>query len=261
MNIDQWGNNRRYNDFQSTFRDIFPGIKVQKISVNGFFTCPNRDGTKGRGGCTYCNNASFSPYFPAGKNSVTEQITKGIRFFSRKYPDMKYLAFFQSYSNTYGPLNYLKELYEEALSYPGMLGLVIATRPDCISTEVLDYLAELSSRYYIMLEFGVESHLNTTLEKLNRGHTFEDSARAIREAALRNIRTTAHVILGLPGEDREDWLAQAEAISHLPVNNLKMHQLQIHRHTAMARLYAENPAAFRLFTEDEYSQTVVDYLE
>jgi uncharacterized protein len=203
----------------------------------------------------------FFPLFHPGKSTVTEQIAKGIRFFSHKYPAMQYLAFFQSFSNTYGPLPYLRELYEEALGYPGMLGLVISTRPDCVSTEVLDYLAELSARYYVMIEFGVESHLNRTLEMLNRGHTFEDAEFAIRESAKRKLATTAHMMLGLPGENREEWLSQAEAVSRLPVDNLKLHQLQIHRRTVMARQYAQNPDAFHLFTQDGYTEAVVDYLE
>jgi uncharacterized protein len=256
-----WGSNRRYHDFQTSFQARFPGMKIQKISVNGSFTCPNRDGTKGRGGCTYCNNESFSPYFSVEKCSVTDQLDKGTRFFSHKYPTMQYLAFFQSFSNTYAPVDVLKARYEEALRYPGVAGLVIATRPDCVNPRILDYLAELSSDYYVMLEFGVESHLDATLTRLNRGHSFAESAEAILESAKRNIHTTAHMILGLPGEDRHDWLRQAEIISQLPVENLKLHQLQIHKNTIMARQYGENPASFQLFTEEEYAGMVVDYLE
>jgi uncharacterized protein len=256
-----WGSTRRYNDFQTSFHAGFPGKKLQKISVNGSFTCPNRDGSRGRGGCIYCNNESFTPYFSSVKSTVTEQLDKGIRFFSHKYPAMKYLAFFQSFSNTYAPVQDLRCLYEEALRYPGVEGLVIATRPDCVDDSILDYLAELSSRYYIMLEFGIESHLDKTLENLNRGHLFSDSMEAILNSAKRDIHTTAHLILGLPGETRSDWLHQAEVISQLPVENLKLHQLQIHKNTVMARQYAENPGLFRLFTEEEYAHTVVDYLE
>jgi uncharacterized protein len=261
MQLFPWGSNRRYHDFQTSFKERFSGMKIQKISVNGSFTCPNRDGSKGRGGCTYCNNESFSPYFSAEKCSVTSQLDKGIRFFSHKYPSMKYLAFFQSFSNTYAPVEKLKALYEEALRYPGVVGLVIATRPDCVNPGILDYLAELSQKVYVMVEYGIESHLDATLNLLNRGHTFAESVEAIRESAKRNMHTTAHVILGLPGESRTDWLRQAEIISQLPVENLKLHQLQIHKNTFMARKYAENPTSFHLFTEEEYAHTVVDYLE
>jgi radical SAM protein (TIGR01212 family) len=256
-----WGSNRRYNDFQTSFHARFPGMKIQKISVNGSFSCPNRDGTKGNGGCIYCNNETFSPYFSTDRLSITGQLEKGIRFFSHKYPEMQYLAFFQSFTNTYAPFLELKALYEEALRYPGVVGLVIATRPDCVDPRILDYLAELSARFYVMLEFGIESHIDKTLEKLNRGHAFAESAEAILESAKRNIHTTAHLILGLPGENRTDWLSQAEIISGLPVENLKLHQLQIHNNTVMARQYAENPASFHLFTEEEYAITVIDYLE
>jgi uncharacterized protein len=256
-----WNHPRRFNDFQTSFQVKFPGMKLQKISVNAGFTCPNRDGNRGKGGCTYCNNASFSPYFHSGRITVTGQLDKGIRFFSHKYPEMNYLAFFQSFSNTYAPLSDLKMLYEEALSFPGVKGLVIATRPDCVTTDILDYLAELSSRHYVMLEFGVESHLNRTLEKLNRRHTVAESEAALREAALRSIPTTAHLILGLPGETRTDWLDQASFVSQLPVNNLKLHQLQIHKGTVMAYQYGKDPESFKLFTENEYIHLVVDYLE
>jgi hypothetical protein len=256
-----WGHPRRYNDFQSAFRTLFPGEKIQKISVNAGFTCPNRDGTRGTGGCVYCNNASFSPYFSESRQTITEQLDKGIRFFSRKYPEMKYLAFFQSFSNTYAPPGRLKQLYGEALEYPGVKGLVISTRPDCVSDEILDYLADLSERHYIMLEFGVESHLDTTLFTLNRGHTFAESVDAIERASERGIHTTAHVILGLPGESRSDWLNQAFAISGLKVENLKMHQLQIHKGTLLARQFEENPGGFKLFSEEAYAELVVDYLE
>jgi hypothetical protein len=256
-----WGANSRYNDFRPVFQARFPGRKIQKLSVNADFTCPNRDGSKGRGGCTYCNNASFTPDFSGGNNSVTSQLEKGVRFFAGKYPQMKYLAFFQSYSNTYAPLNHLNSLYEEALRFPGVEGLVIATRPDCLSPQILDYLSQLSEICYLMLELGVESHLDETLRCLNRGHTFAETKHAIREAASRGIAVTAHMMLGLPGESKKEWMEQADTISGLPVNNLKLHQVQIHRHTAMARQYAVSPESFRLFTEEEYAQTVVDYLE
>jgi uncharacterized protein len=256
-----WNHSGRFNDFQTSFHAKFPGMKLQKISVHAGFTCPNRDGKLGIGGCTYCNNASFSPYFDNKKNTVTDQLRKGIRFFSHKYPEMKYLAFFQSFSNTHAPLPDLKKLYEEALSFPGVMGLVISTRPDCVDAEKLDYLAELSLHHYIMLEFGMESHLDRTLIKLNRRHTVADSMAAVRKTAKRSIPTTLHLMLGLPGEERVDWLAQAEFVSQLPVDNLKLHQLQIHQGTAMADQYMKNPENFKLFSEEEYANLVVDYLE
>lgn len=255
-----WGHSRRFNDYSSHFRKIF-SHRVQKISVDAGFTCPNRDGNRGKGGCTYCNNDTFQPDYCHPDNSITRQLEEGMEMFSAKYPSMDYLAYFQSYSNTYAPLEKLSALYGEALAHPRVRGLVVATRPDCLDGEILDYLAGLSEKTYVMLELGLESHLNRTLEAINRGHTFEESVRAIEQAAARNIRTCAHLILGLPLESRQDMLDQARTISQLPVENIKLHQLQIHKGTVMAVQYRKNPDAFHLFTVDEYTQLVVEYLE
>jgi radical SAM protein (TIGR01212 family) len=174
---------------------------------------------------------------------------------------MKYLAYFQSYSNTYASLNDLKNLYEEALNHPGVIGLVIATRPDCITTEILDYLKMLAESNYIVIELGIESNKNETLEKINRGHCFEESVSALHEIALRKIHSCAHLILGLPGETRYDWLKQAQVISMLPIENIKLHQLQIHKNTQMYNEYLQNPEQFSMFTVEEYLELVVNYLE
>lgn len=184
-----------------------------------------------------------------------------MEMFSAKYPEMDYLAYFQSYSNTYAPLEKLRELYTEALVHPRVRGLVVATRPDCVGGEILDYLAGLSEKTYVMLELGLESHLDRTLEAINRGHTFEESVRAIKEAASRKIHTCAHLILGLPGESRQEMLDQARVISQLPVENIKLHQLQIHKGTVMSVQYRRNPESFRLFTVEAYTQLVAEYLE
>lgn len=255
-----WANSKRYNDFSGHFRRMFNG-RVQKISIDAGFTCPNRDGSKGVGGCTYCNNQTFSPGYCDLKNTVSVQLDDGIAFFSRKYNSMKYLAYFQSYSNTYAPLENLKVLYEEALNHPDVVGLVIATRPDCVTTETLDYLQYLSEKYYIMLEFGIESHLDSSLKRLNRGHSFSESEWALNETGKRKIHTCAHLILGLPGETESDWLEQARVISNLPVENLKLHQLQIHKGTRMNREYEQNPELFHMFTVEEYLDLCVKYLE
>ncbi|PIF02102.1 MAG: TIGR01212 family radical SAM protein [Draconibacterium sp.] len=255
-----WGHNRRYNDLSNYFRKTFSG-RVQKVSIDAGFTCPNRDGSKGWGGCTYCNNKTFKPTYCNLENSVTKQIDKGIAFFTKKYPSMSYLAYFQAYTSTYAPFEILKDLYEEALSYPGIVGLVISTRPDAVNDQLLDYLAEVSNKVYVMVEFGLESHLDTTLKRINRGHSFADSAAALEATARRGIRNAAHLILGLPGETHAEWLEQAKVISKLPVNNLKLHQLQIHKGTAMEKQYRENPQLFSLFTADDYVELVVDYLE
>ncbi len=255
-----WGHAKRYNDFSTYFRKVF-SERVQKVSVDAGFTCPNRDGTKGRGGCTYCNNKTFKPTYCNLEKSVTEQIEQGIRFFSKKYAAMKFLAYFQAYTSTWAPLEDLKKLYEEALQHPKIIGLVISTRPDAINEPLLDYLEELSEKVYVMLEFGLESHLDETLERINRGHTFEESVWALEETSRRGINNGAHLILGLPGETRNDWLEQARVISQLPVNNLKLHQLQIHRGTVLEKEYEKDPGQFKIFSTDEYVDLVVDYLE
>jgi len=255
-----WGHKKRYNDFSSYFKKKF-SERVQKVSIDAGFTCPNRDGTKGLGGCTYCNNKTFKPTYTNLNNSVTNQIQDGVDFFSKKYKAMKFLAYFQAYTNTYAPFDNLKKLYEEALQHPKIIGLVISTRPDTVSAELLDYLAELSKKVYVMVEFGLESHLDKSLQLINRGHTFNDSVWALEETAKRGINNCAHMILGLPGETREDMLEQAKVISKLPFKNLKLHQLQIHKGTLLEKQYLKNPEKFNLFTSENYIELVVDYLE
>lgn len=255
-----WGHDKRYNDFPTYFRNKF-SERVQKVSVDAGFSCPNRDGTKGRGGCSYCNNKTFKPSYCDLETSVADQVQQGIDFFARKYDAMLFLAYFQAYSNTYAPLENLKLLYNEALKNPKIIGLVIATRPDCLTTEILDYLGELSQKYYVMLEFGIESHRNETLHRINRGHSFEESVWALEETARRGIHNCAHMILGLPGEGYSDFIDQAKSISQLPVENLKLHQLQIHRDTKLYKDYLQNPEDYHLFSAEEYTDLVVDYLE
>ena len=253
-------NSMRYNDFAGFLAGEFP-FKVQKISVNAGFTCPNRDGTKGFGGCTYCNNQTFNPAYSRDDRSVTMQLEEGKRFFARKYPQMKYLAYFQAYTNTYGELELLKRMYEEALAVEGVVGLVIGTRPDCMPDSLLDYLEEVNRRTFLLVEYGIESADDRTLERINRGHSFACTEDAVRRTAARGIRTGGHVILGLPGESREDLIKQAERLSELPLTTLKMHQLQLIRGTRMAHEYALHPEEFHLFSADEYIDLVIDYVE
>ena len=250
----------RYNELSVWFSKIFP-FKVQKISLNAGFTCPNRDGSVGYGGCTYCNNQTFNPAYCRTEKSVTEQLEEGKQFFARKYPDMKYLAYFQAYTNTYGELQELKRKYEEALQVPDVVGIVIGTRPDCMPDELLDYLEELNHRTFLIVEYGVESTDNSTLKRINRGHTFEVAEEAIRRTAERGIRVGAHIILGLPGETREMLIRQAGILSTLPLTTLKLHQLQLIKGTRMAAEYAENPTDFHLYTADEYIDLAIDYVE
>ncbi len=255
-----WGHEKRYNDFPTYFKKKF-SERVQKVSIDAGFTCPNRDGTKGLGGCTYCNNKTFKPTYTNLDINVTSQIQKGVGFFSKKYKAMKFLAYFQAYTNTYAPLEDLKKLYAEALQHPEIVGLVISTRPDTVSSELLDYLEELSKKVYVMVEFGLESHLDKSLQLVNRGHNFSDSVWALQETAKRGINNCAHLILGLPGETREELLDQAKVISKLPVKNLKLHQLQIQKGTLLEKQYLQNSGRFNLFTVEDYIELVVDYLE
>lgn len=251
---------KSYNDFGDFLRKVFP-YKVQKISINAGFTCPNRDGKKGFGGCTYCNNQTFSPEYCHTEKSVSQQLEEGVRFFSRKYPEMKYLAYFQAYTNTYDELNTLKAKYEEALSYPGVVGLIVGTRPDCMPDDLLDYFAALSKEKFVLIEYGIESTLDKTLLRINRGHTQQESETAIRRTAGKGIYTGAHLILGLPGESREEILHHADVLSMLPLTTLKLHQLQLIRNTRMAREFAESPEEFHLYTADEYIELVIDFIE
>ncbi len=256
-----WGNRRRFNAYSDYFKRVF-GERVQKVTIDAGFTCPNRDGTVGRGGCTYCNNDAFNPSYCKPDKSVTQQIDEGVEFHRSRYRKAnKYLAYFQAYSNTYAPLDRLKAIYDEALQYPGIIGLVIGTRPDCIDNEKLDYFAELSRDYYIILEYGIESFYNRTLEQINRGHTVEDSITAIEKTAQKGIKTGAHLIFGLPGETREDMLKEADMLSQLSLDTVKFHQLQILKDTVMAKEYQKHPERFTLFELDEYIDFVISFME
>ena len=250
-----------YNDFPTFLKRYFP-FKVQKISLHAGFTCPNRDGTRGYGGCTYCNNQTFSPEYCHTEKSVRMQLEEGKTFFAHKYPEMKYLAYFQAYTNTYGELEDLIRKYEEALDVEGVVGLVIGTRPDCMPPALLDYLTELNRRTFLLVEYGIESTLDRTLLRINRGHTWQTTIDAITRISAQGILTGGHVILGLPGETRADILSQAKDISSLPLTTLKLHQLQLIRGTRMAHEYETSPADFHLFHDvNEYIDLVIDYLQ
>lgn len=252
-------NNRLYNDYGTWIRTVFP-YRVQKLSVDAGFTCPNRDGRLGTGGCAFCDNSTFSPAYCRGRLSVGEQIEAGKDFFARKYPDMRYIAYFQAHTNTYAPsLDHLKRLYEEALDADGVVGLAIATRPDCVWPELLDYLGRLARQTFVTVEYGIESANDLTLRAMGRGHDFACSRRAVEETAARGIVTCGHVILGLPGEDETESLRQAPIISGLRLNILKLHQLQVIRGTRLAEAYARRP--FRTYSAEEYARLVAAYLQ
>lgn len=256
-----WGHERRFNAYSNYFRSLY-GARVQKVSVDAGFTCPNRDGTKGTGGCTYCNNDAFNPSYCIPEKSVTQQIDEGMQFHRWRYSEaVSYLAYFQAFSNTYAPVEKLKELYEEALNHPGVIGLIIGTRPDCIDDEKLAYLKELSLKNYIAVEYGIESCYNRTLKRINRGHTFEEAVEAVWKTAGSGINTGAHFIFGLPGESRDEMLGQADVISTLPLKTVKFHQLQIIKGTMMEKEFQQDPSGFELFTWDEYLLFIIRFLE
>jgi uncharacterized protein len=235
---------------------------MQKVVVDAGFTCPNRDGTKGVGGCTYCNNDAFNPNYCNPVEPLHHQIEKGIRFHQVRYRKAaKYLVYFQPYSNTYAPLPKLQELYEEALDYPNVAGLVIGTRPDCIDEDKLGYLRELSQKYYIQVEYGVESCFDNTLQRINRQHDFALSELVIKKTHDLGIRTGAHFIFGLPGESVEDMLACAKVISELPLDSVKFHQLQIVQGTKMELEFAAAPSDFFDFSLEGYVSFIVRFAE
>ena len=252
---------RRYNDFTSFIKAKFNN-RVQKVSIDAGFTCPNKDGTKGKGGCTYCNNNTFNPDYCKPIKPIKVQINEGIDFFSRKYNSQKYLAYFQAFTNTYAPLDKLKKMYREALSHKDVIGLVIATRPDSIKDNVLDYLQCLVLEgYFIKLEFGLESTNNSTLESINRCQTHEEAIDAFSRANNRGLHLGAHLILGLPGESKKDMLEHARKVSQLPIDTLKIHHLQIVKHTMMAYQFKHTPEMFSFMELNEYVDLVVDFIE
>lgn len=252
---------RRFNSYAAHFRRTF-GERVQKVAINAGFTCPNRDGSQGVGGCTFCDNGAFTPSYCSPTLSVTRQIEEGIAFHKTRYKKAaQYLAYFQSFSNTYAPIEQLRELYDEALAHPEIIGVIVGTRPDCIDDEKLDYFASLAKDKYVALEFGVESCYDETLRRVNRCDTFSSAHRAIEGCAERGIRVGAHFILGLPGESEEMILRGIELINELPLTTIKFHQLQLFRGTAMAAEYDANPSQFHFWSAEEYISFFIKVLE
>jgi radical SAM protein (TIGR01212 family) len=256
-----WGDSRPYNSYSSYWKRSC-GFRVQKLSVDAGFTCPNRDGTLAYGGCTFCNNDAFNPSYCDTKKSVGKQIEEGIEFHKWRYKKaQKYLAYFQAFSNTYAPLAHLKAIYEEALDNEEIIGLVIGTRPDCVDAEKLDYLAELNEKYHIIVEYGIESCYDRTLTLINRRHTFSQTTEAIKQTTERNIRCGGHLIFGLPTESREDMLKEAEILSSLGLHSIKFHQLQLLKDTPVLKQYEDNPNEFCLMSFEEYREFIIDFLE
>ena len=256
----KWGPHR-YNSYTWKMKALF-GERLQKLAIDAGFTCPNRDGSKGSGGCTYCVNEAFNPSYCESTSSITEQIRLGIEFHAVRYRRAnKFLAYFQPYSNTYAPLEILKQKYEEALSFPGVAGLVIGTRPDCIDDDILRYLSSLTGKYFVQVEFGIESIYNETLQRINRCHTLEEGVNAIRKTKAMGISTGAHFIFGLPGETPEMMHKYAAVISGLPLDSVKFHQLQIIKGTVMEKEYMAQPGDFHTFTLQSYIDFIIQFLE
>ncbi|MFR9635445.1 MAG: TIGR01212 family radical SAM protein [Rikenellaceae bacterium] len=252
---------RRFNSYSSYFRRVLGG-RTQKVAINAGFSCPNRDGKVGVEGCTFCNNLAFTPSYCEPNLSVTTQINEGVSFHLNRYRTAtKYLAYFQSFSNTYAPLERLRELYDEALAHPLIAGVIIGTRPDCVDEEKLDYFAKLSRSKYVAIEYGVESTFDQTLQQINRGHDFAEAKWAIEQSAKRGIHTGAHFILGLPGESEEMLMEQVDTINALPLTTIKFHQLQIFRDTQMATEYDTTPSKFRFWSKEEYIALFIQMLE
>ena len=270
---------KRYNSFVGYFKRKY-GERLQKIVLDAGFTCPNRDGKVGRGGCTYCDNAAFHPSYSTAGKSLHLQLDEGIEFHKVRYRTTEhYLAYFQSFSNTYAPLERLRALYEEALSHPSVVGIVIGTRPDCVDEEKLDYLSDLArgrvlegwsrsladggvrTAPIVIIEYGIESCYDATLQRINRGHDFETACHAVRMTASRGLDVGAHFILGLPGETRQMMLDSCALINDLPLRSVKFHQLQIVKGTRMEKEYAECPQDFERFSLDEYLDFFIDMLE
>jgi hypothetical protein len=256
-----WETKRRFNAYPDFMSRKFGG-RVQKLTIDAGFSCPNRDGTKGTGGCTFCLNDAFNPSYCSPLKSITQQIEEGKAFHAIRYRRAnKYLAYFQAFSNTHAPVSILAEKYTEALDCEGVIGIVIGTRPDCMDKSKLALLQELSAYHHVVVEYGIESVYNRTLERINRGHTFEDTVKAVKMTACKGIYTGGHLVFGLPGESREDMLHSANLVSEMPLHSIKFHQLQIFKGTPMELELAQHPSDFTFFGEEEYLDFLVEIVE
>ena len=259
--MNSWGDNRRFNSYKRFLNERFGG-RMQKLSIDAGFTCPNRDGTVSTGGCAYCLNDAFNPSYCTPLKSVSQQIEEGIEFHRNRYRRADgYLAYFQAFSNTYAPLDKLKEIYQPAIDNPLVKGIVIGTRPDCMDDAKLDYFAELNRQLFVSIEYGIESCNDETLRHINRGHTFGQAADMIARTAARGIHTGGHLIFGLPGETPEQWLKEELLLNELPLSSIKFHQLQIIKGTAIEEEYISHPERFFPFTMESYIDFIVSYTE
>lgn len=256
-----WQSERPFNAYSSYMKRKY-GQRIQKLSIDAGFTCPNRDGTLSDKGCFFCSNEAFNPSYCRRFASIDEQIEEGIRFHKWRYKKVqKYFAYFQAYSNTYAPLDVLKSRYEQALKHENVCGLVIGTRPDCLDREKLQYLAELNKDNHIVVEIGIESCYDKTLKEINRGHDFKAVVTALKLCKEYGLDTGGHLIFGLPGETKEQMMKEADILSELPLDTIKLHQLQILKNTPMAEDYLRNPSKYHLFDFESYKDFVIAFLE
>ena len=257
----KWGHPRRFNAYSNFLQKKF-GSRVQKVAVDAGFSCPNRDGKIGFGGCSFCSNDAFRPKFCNTENSITQQLTVGINHYKKRYKTpQQFMAYFQAYTNTYASIDVLEKRYQEALSFPEVTALCIGTRPDCMDDDVLDLLENIAKDYYVSVEFGIESIYDDSLERVNRGHGFEQTVNMLNKTAARGLHTGGHVIFGLPGETEKKMLYEAEVLSSLPLDSIKFHQLQILKGTPIESQFIKQPADFLQFTLDEYLDFLIRFLE
>lgn len=253
-----YNSNKRYNRFSDYLKSIY-GVKVYKVTLDAGFTCPNRDGTISYEGCIFCDNGgSFSQLY-SNKISIKEQLDCGIALSKQKYKSQKFLAYFQAYTNTYKPVNELKDIYDQALSHDDVIGMSIGTRPDCVDDEKLDLISDYTKNHYIWLEYGLQSIHERSLKFINRGHDFPTFVKALKESQKRNINVCAHVILGLPNETKKDMLETARVLGDLGINGVKVHLLCVLNNTRLTKLYYQGKIP--MMEEDEYVETVCDFLE
>lgn len=257
-----WGDTRRFHSYNNFLLKQF-GCRPQKVAIDAGFTCPNRDGRCGTGGCTFCLNNAFNPAYCDQQKSITQQLADGVAFHQqrRNSQSKPILAYFQAYSNTYAPLEHLQALYEEALQHPDVCGIIIATRPDCLNEAILDYLEELQTKTYVTLEVGLESCNDETLHRINRGHTLDCAIKAFEQIAKHHIPVGTHLIFGFPGEQPQQWLEELSIINSLSLHNIKFHQLQIIHGTVMAAAYATHPEVYPTLTFEAYTDFMTTYLE
>ena len=247
-------------EYSVFLKDIY-GCRVQKLNVNAGFTCPNRDGTLAHGGCIYCNNASFTPAFGNASVSITRQLEDGKKFYAKKYSDMHYLAYFQSFTGTYAPIPALKTLYSEALAVPDVVGLVVSTRPDCLNDDILNLLSDINLTHPVIVEIGIESSHDLTLQLINRCHTWQCAHDAIEQVVERGITAGAHLILGLPWETRNDMLITAKRIAELPLSTVKFHQLQVIKGTKLAQLWEKGQVDLIQWSASQYAAFCKEIIE